>query len=458
LFETNRLSEGIASLDKALEIRSDLVEAISFRIYALDFASDASVEDQQEARRLWWQTFGSQVAEQAKGRHNNSRDTERRLRIGYVSADFRAHSAALCFRPILLNHDKTQFEITCYYSSKQEDGYTKEFKGAADRWCDASQLSRPEFAERVVSDQIDILVDLSGHSAGNRLAVFACKPAPIQVTAWGHGTGTGLPTMDYMFSDPVTCPHNVRHLFAEKIVDLPCAITIEPIPALVQLSDPPVLSNGYVTFGAFNRVTKMTDEVVALWARILHAVPQSRIMLKHHAFVSPVTQSEMLEKFTSHGIAADRVIIRGLTARAEHLATFKDVDISLDPFPHNGGISTFESLQLGVPAVAMLGKAPASRVAGAILSAVGLPDWIAQDADGYLECAVKFAAMPDLLKTLRHQIPATLSSSPIGNNVLYTRAVEAAYRKMWVDYCRSAPAQPASEAEKSAGDQQGEGG
>ena len=190
-------------------------------------------------------------------------------------------------------------------------------------------------------------------------------------------------------------------------------------------------------------MTKMTDEVVALWARILHAVPQSRILLKHHAFESPALRDRMLNTFTNHGIAADRVLILGSTTRAEHLAAFKDVDISLDTFPHNGGISTFESLQMGVPTVAMMGKTPASRVAGAILTAVGLTDWVSQDADDYFARAVKYAAMPDYLKTLRYEIPARLSSSAVGNNVMYTRAVETAYRKMWVDYCRGAVEQSA---------------
>jgi predicted O-linked N-acetylglucosamine transferase (SPINDLY family) len=244
--------------------------------------------------------------------------------------------------------------------------------------------------------------------------------------------------MDYLFSDPVTCPYEVRHLFAEKVVDLPCAITIEPLPEPLPPSDPPVLSNGYITFGAFNRVTKMTEEVVALWARILHAVPQSRLLLKHHGFDLPTLRTRMAERLGNLGIAADRVLILGSTTRSQHLVAFKDVDISLDTFPHNGGISTFESLQLGVPTVAMLGKTPASRVGGAILCALGLTDWVSQDAEGYLACAVKYAAMPDYLKTLRYELPTILSSSPAGNDVMYTRAVETAYRKMWINYCQTA--------------------
>jgi len=379
--------------------------------------------------------------EQTRKEHLNSRDPDRRLRIGYVSADFRTHSAAFCFKPVLLNHDKTRFEITCYSSSLQEDGYTKDFRRAADRWRNVTQMSGDEFSAQIRADQIDILVDLSGHSAGNRLGVFARKPAPIQVTAWGHATGTGLPTVDYLFSDPVACPAEVRHLFAEKIVDLPCVITIEESLGQTQPSDPPVLSKGHITFGAFNRSTKVTDEVVALWARLLHAVPQSRLLLKHYGFNQPALQLRMLEKFASHGVSPDSIAFLGTTSRPEHLAAFKNVDIALDPFPQNGGISTFESLQMGVPTVAMLGKTIPSRATGAILAAVGLRDWVAEDADGYLAIAEKFAAMPDHLKALRHDLPARLSSCPATNNVLYTRAVEAAYRTMWGDYCRTATVQ-----------------
>ncbi len=441
LFETNHTSEALAEVDEALAIKPNLHPAIAYRIYVLDFASDVGVAEQQKARSQWWQAIGAKILEQTRSEHLNSRDPDRRLRIGYVSADFRMHSAAFCFKPVLLNHDKTRFEITCYSSSLQEDKYTEDFRRIADRWRNVTQLSGDEFSAQIRADEIDILVDLSGYSAGNRLGVFARKPAPIQVTAWGHAAGTGLATMDYLLSDPVACPPEVRHLFAEKIVDLPCVITIEQLPGETQPSDPPVLSNGHITFGAFNRSTKITAEVVALWARILHAVPQSRLLLKHYGFNQPAVRMATLEKLTSHGVDPDRIAFLGSTSRAEHLAALRYVDIALDPFPQNGGISTFESLQMGVPTVAMLGKTIPSRIAGAILTAVGLDDWVAEDADGYLAIATKFAAMPAYLKALRHELPVRLSTCPATNNVLYTKAVEKAYRTMWQDYCRSATAQ-----------------
>ena len=197
------------------------------------------------------------------------------------------------------------------------------------------------------------------------------------------------------------------------------------IAGRVPPSDPPVLSNGHITFGAFNRSTKITGEVVALWARILHAVPQSRLLLKHYGFDQPAVRTTTLEKFTSHGVAADRIAFLGATSRADHLAAFKNVDIALDPFPQNGGISTFETLQMGVPTVTMLGKTIPSRIAGAILTAVGLGGWVAEDADGYLAIATKFAAMPEHLGALRREFARqALQAVPQTNNVLYTKAVE----------------------------------
>jgi predicted O-linked N-acetylglucosamine transferase (SPINDLY family) len=435
LFEMNRLTEAFAAFDQALEIKPDLSEAISDRIYVLDFASDSGFDEQQKARAVWWQKIGAAIFNQSSVHHANARDPVRRIRVGYVSADFRNHSAAFAVKPVLLNHDKNQFEVTCYSSTQIADELTGQFQGAADRWRDATRMSDAALSEQIQNDQIDILVDLSGHSGGNRLGVFARKPAPIQVTAWGHATGTGLPTIDYLFSDPVTCPSTVRHLFAEKIFDLPCLASIEPLPEQVRPSDPPMQSNGYVTFGVFNRANKISEEATSLWARILHSIPRSRILMKHYAFDQAAMRTQLSERFFMHGISADRIAFLGGTSRQDHLAAFKEIDICLDPFPVNGGISTWESLQMGVPVIAKLGNTMISRSAAAIVTAVGLGDWVSDTPDGYLDIAKKYAAMPEHLKALRAELPAMIMESEAGNSVKYTRAVEAAYRKMWIDYC-----------------------
>src|SRR6185312_6272899 len=201
--------------------------------------------------------------------------------------------------------------------------------------------------------------------------VFARKPAPVQVSAWGSGTGTGLQTMDYLFADPVTIPQNVRHLFAEMIYDLPCIITMDRLSQDGRQLAPPMLRNGFVTFGVFNRIDKISDEVLAVWSKLLRALPASKIAVKHLALDEALLRDTLVGRFVAQGVAQERVICMGSSERRDHLLAFETIDISLDPFPQNGGISTWESLYMGVPVVAKLGNGVSSRVAGTILNAVG---------------------------------------------------------------------------------------
>jgi predicted O-linked N-acetylglucosamine transferase (SPINDLY family) len=438
LFETIHIADAIAAFDKALSIKPDFSSAISQRIFTLDFAQDYGFEEHHQARDHWWREVGSAIAERSHPNHVNTRDPNRRIKIGYVSADFRRHSASLAFKQVLFSHDKTQFEIFGYSSTLLEDSLTEQFRRAADQWRNAAQLSDEALCAQIKADEIDILVDLSGHSLGHRLGAFARKPAPVQVTAWGHATGTGLPTIDYLFADPVVCPPAVRHLFAEKIFDLPCIISIDPLLDQARQSEPPALAKGHVTFGVFNRVSKISDDAVSVWAKILDSVPRSQILMKHTAFDDPAMRNRLLKMFEVRGIAADRLAFLGSTSHQEHLGAFSSVDISLDTFPCNGGISTWESLQMGVPVVGKLGNNISSRVGGAIASSIGLSHWIADSAEGYAAIAEKFASRPDHLKTLRRELPSMISASAAGNSVTYTRAVESAYRTMWTNYCRTA--------------------
>jgi predicted O-linked N-acetylglucosamine transferase (SPINDLY family) len=298
-------------------------------------------------------------------------------------------------------------------------------------------MSDDELAARIRADRIDILVDLSGHTAGNRLAVFARKPAPIAVTAWGSPTGTGSPTTEYLFADPVVIPSEVRHLFAEQVYDLPCVSTIDPPPATLGIVEPPCIARGYTTFGVFNRVNKISPEAVTIWCEILHALPHSRLMIKHTSLDDAGLRRHLTERFIMQGIAAERIQCMGSTSRGEHLLAYGNVDVCLDPFPQNGGISTWEPLQMGVPVVAKLGDSFASRVSGAILGAIGLPEWIADGDAGYVALALKLAAAPDYLQSMRHELPGRIAASAAGNPVTYTRAVEDAYRAFWRRYCAS---------------------
>jgi predicted O-linked N-acetylglucosamine transferase (SPINDLY family) len=432
------IGAAIEHFDRALDIKPDYEDAITKKIFALDFLPDADFAMHQTARRAWWDRIGVRIPRLQLQRPPP--DPGKRIVVGYVSSDFRNHSAGLTFMPVLRHRDRHQFQLVCYSCSPLRDSVTEHCQSLADHWVHAWQLSDDELADRIHSDQVDILVDLSGHSAGNRLTVFARKPAPIQVTAWGNATGTGLPTMDYFFADPITVPQIARHLFVEKIYDLPCLITTEPL-AGAQPTTPPMLRSGHVTFGVFNRIDKISEQVLDLWSRLLQELAGSMIVIKNGALDDPFLRDGLIARFVARGVSQDRVRCLGTTVRHEHVAAFAGIDMSLDPFPQNGGVSTWESLQAGVPVVTKLGKSAASRAGGAIVKAVGLDDWVADDDEGYIAIARKYASMPSHLEALRAELPARIASSAAGNGEIYTRHVEEGYRRFWRDYCASVPGQ-----------------
>ena len=425
----------IEYLDAALAIKPDYPDAIRTKIFLQDYRAGADFALQQQVRRYWWDMIGSKQPRRTL--EPRSLDPDRRIVVGYVGTEFRQHSAGFTLLPVLRHHDHERFKIICYYSWPSQDEFTQEFKQCADEWVDAMQLSDDELADRIEADKVDILIDVSGHTTGNRLLVFARKPAPIQATGFGHATGTGANTMDYVLADPIFIPPSVRHLFPEKILDLPCLITIDPILD-VPPSEPPMLRNGYVTFGVFNRIYKISEEAIGVWSRIMREVSGSRMIIKHGLLDDPLIRDNLLARFAAQGVAEDRITLLGSTARKAHLAAFADVDISLDTFPQNGGISTWESLYKGVPVVAKLGNGASSRAGGSIVTAVGLGDWVAEDDDGYIEIARKFAAMPEYLAKLRTGLPTQIAASPAGNVETFTRELEAGYRRFWRDYCTAA--------------------
>jgi predicted O-linked N-acetylglucosamine transferase (SPINDLY family) len=244
-----------------------------------------------------------------------------------------------------------------------------------------------------------------------------------------------LPTIDYVFSDPVTIPVQVRGLFHEAICDLPCMLTLDPLPANVPREELPALANGFITFGVFNRISKISDPAVEVWAQILDRVPHAKLLVKDHAIEDPLVRDNLLARFARHGVASERIDLLGATSRSDHLSALNKVDICLDPFPQNGGVSTWEALQMGVPVVARLGNTLSSRVAGAILSAIGMTDWVAENESDYLEIAVAQAANAEELSRLRRALPGRIAASPAGNPAAYSDEVAKAYRGMWQRYC-----------------------
>ena len=448
--ELLRYEEGIASYDRALAIEPDHAAAGSNKLYSLDFVPELGFAEHQQARRDWYQALPKHLSGRVAP-YPSVPDPSRPLVVGYVSADFRQHSASACFGPVLKRHDRANFRVVCYSGVKLEDSITEEFRQLADKWRSVSDLSDEALAEQIRADGIDILVDLSGHTAGNRLLVFSRKPAPIQVTAWGHATGTGLPAIDYLFSDPVAIPAEVRPLFAETVYDLPSLITIEPPADAPPVAELPALSRGFVTFGCLNRFNKVSQAALELWARILRTVPGSRLLLKDLALDNPVMQARVRDTLARQGIGAERIELRGRTSRKDHLAAYNDVDIALDPFPLNGGMSTWEALWMGVPVVAKLGNSVPSRISGAILHAIGLAEWAAGGDEEYVALAVGQAADLHALAKLRRGMRARITASPAGNLDAYTRAVEASYRRMWRAFLDGTRASPLEQREQPSG-------
>ncbi|MGE0564819.1 MAG: tetratricopeptide repeat protein [Pseudolabrys sp.] len=432
---TAEVDKAIACYDRALQLKPDFSGAIHNRIFVMDFVPGVTIAQHQEARRYWWEQIGAKLA---RPRHySNSRDPKRRIVLGYVSADFRTHSAAFVFGPVLRHHDHSQFEVVCYSNSLDEDPMTREFKRHADRWRDVKGWTDDRLDSAIAEDGVDVLVDLSGHSAGHRLEVFARKPAPVQVTAWGNATGSGIPTIDYLFSDEVLIPESIRSQFAETVWNLPCSLTLDP-PERPPVQEPPLLTKGYVTYGVFNRIVKISDAALDVWCALLQEDRTARIVVKHHALGDEIVRKIMFDKFARRGIAAERIDLVDRSERQHHLAALANIDISLDPFPQNGGVSTWESLHLGVPVVAHCGETIANRMSAAILTAIGYEEWIAKSNDDYIRIALDLARQPERLKALRSELPARIAASEAGNPVAYTRAVEAAYRTFWARYCAKA--------------------
>ena len=438
LKDQGRLDEALQHFARALELDPWLAETRNSLLFSMNYVSGLRPEEVYAAHVEFGRRHEAPLREVASLPHANIPDTERRLRIGYVSGDFRYHSVASFLEPVLAQHDRARFEVYCYSCSSSADDMTRRLQGYADCWRHIAGMSDEEAAQRIRDDRIDILVDLAGHTANNRLLTFARKPAPVQVAYLGYPNTTGLTTMDYRLTDahadPVGC---TEHLYTERLVRLPrvflCYRPTEGAPPLVP---PPVLKTGQLTFGSFNALSKITPEVVACWSRILRALPKARLILKNASLRDEATCRRYLDLFSREGIAPERLELLSWTASASgHLALYWRVDIALDPFPYNGTTTTCEALWMGVPVITLAGSRHAGRVGVSLLTQVGLEDLIAQSEADYLALAVRLAADPERLTRLRSGLRERVAASPLCDAAAFARDVEAAYRTMWRDWC-----------------------
>jgi protein O-GlcNAc transferase len=426
-----QLEEAIASYYRALEVLPDFIDTIDNLLLALNYTATHTPFHYLEQARQFGRVASAKVGERYSAWRCDPHPE--RLRIGLVSGDLCAHSVGHFLEGLLAHIDPARIELVAYPTYHLQDELTARIRPYFTAWQPITGLNDEAAARLIHADGIHLLIDLSGHTAHNRLPVFAWKPAPVQLTWLGLPATTGLAEMDYVLGDPHAIPAEHESHFSEAVWRMPDSCLCLTVPASpVNVAPLPALSTGYVTFGSFNNLTKMNDAVVAVWARILKSVPNSRLLLKTAQLGEASICTRTLRRFAACGIAPDQLkLSRTLASRDDHLAAYNKVDIALDTFPYPGVTTSVEALWMGVPVLSMLGDRFISRTAGSIAHNAGLPDWVAADEDDYVAKAVAFASDLERLAVLRAGLRQQVLASPLFDAPRFARHFEDALWGMW---------------------------
>jgi protein O-GlcNAc transferase len=424
--------EAVSLMRRARDLAPDSPDLNSSLLFELNELPSAMPDEVFGEHRRWGKRLIELVGSSITN-HATDPDPDRRLRIGYVSGDFRRHPVAFFSAAMLTLYDRTRFEVACYFNGLYPDQTSWQIRSGVDRWVDIAGLTDDAVAALIREDRVDILVDLSGHTAGNRLSVFARRPAPIQVTYLGYVNTTGLAAIDYRIADRWTDPPGEsEHLYTERLLrPFASHVCYAPAAGSPDVTDPPVKRNGYMTFGSFNRARKINSVVAELWSRVLRAVPGSRLVLRP----GPSCKAPLLERFAAHGVA-DRVDIddrRG--TMNEYLAAYAEVDLVLDAFPWNGITTSCDALWMGVPLLTLEGREHRSRAGVSLLQNLRLPQLIARDQDDFVARAVALSADVEELGRLRLGLRDRMLASPVMDGAGFTRALEETYRAIWQQFC-----------------------
>lgn len=432
LVDVGALGEGLEHFRTVIKLNPKHRVAESNLAYLSVFDPESSAAAALQAAENWAEAHAAFLGSEAPP-HANDRSPERRLRVGYVGI-FQDHAQAFFLAPLFEHHDREQFETYGYAINERHDATTERFRGHLAHFRDVSALEDTELAALVRKDGIDVLVDFNMHMAGTRLRAFAEKPAPVQICWLAYPGTTGLKAMDYRISDalmdPVAAPHS---LYTERCLRLPDAFwCYDPLTTGPELSEPPALKNGYLTFGCLNAFWKTNPLIFALWARVLKAVPQSRFVL---LVPGPEAQRRALEAFAKEGIETARIQCVPRRARAEYLAGHAAFDIALDTLPYSGHTTTLDALWMGVPVVTLVGQTAAGRAGLSVMHGVGLPELVAETETQFVELACKLSgdlpALTDLRRTLRDR----LRSSVALDGARFTKHFESALRGAWQEWC-----------------------
>ena len=428
LTEQGRVPEAVEALTRALSLRGDPRTGGNL-LLALCYSSAHDANDLYHAHADWAAKHADPLLRPTPRIADPS--PERRLKVGYVSADFRQHTAAGFIERLLTHHDRNRFHVTGYANVTRADETTDRLRRLADGWRPITHLSDAQVADQVAADEIDILVDLSGHTAGNRLLAFARKPAPVQVTLFGYPSTTGLKAIDYKVSDPVADPPSESgEQYAETILRLPEVAWVYRPPDTAPEPNPlPGLSGRSFTFGCLNNPAKLSDACVATWSRILKAVPKSRLVLLGGR--SSEAARGITDRFTQHGVASDRLEVVYRLPAAEYFEAYQPIDLALDPFPYNGGVTTCDALWMGVPVLTVTGSDYRSRQGASILTNLGLAEFVADSPEKMVELAASWADQRAGLADLRGSLREMLKESPLTDAPRYVRHLEAAFREVW---------------------------
>lgn len=411
--------------DNNLSTRSNLLMALSY------FPPCSAADYLQEAKR-----YGEKVAAKARPYKEWAVGLPgsplQKLRIGLVSADFKTHPVGYFLESVLRHIDPERLELVAYAAQRAEDGLTDRIKPYFYQWRNIAGMADEAVAGQIYRDQVHVLVDLSGHTAGNRLAVFAWKPAPVQVSWLGYFASTGVAEIDYLLTDAVSSPAAMAPYFSERFHYLPDTRLCFSEPETAQpLTGLPAAANGYVTFGCFQNLTKINDDVIRAWGRIFQALPDARLIIRNKQMSCPDAAQGLAERLAAAGIGADRVQIGGLLPRVDYLAAYGEIDIGLDTFPYPGGTTTCESLWMGVPVLTLAGETLLSRQGASLLHCVGLNDWIAEDADDYAAKAVRHAQDAAGLAALRQQLRPQIRATSLMDAKKFCRQLEQAFFDIW---------------------------
>ena len=430
LAEQGDQPRAVACHRRAVELDGRNPTAHSALLYTMHYDAGATGNTLLLEARRWAERHGRRGAIPA---HDNVPEPERRLRVGYVSPDFHEHPVPRLIGPALRQHDRSQFQVFCYSSGTHRDRVTERVRGTADVWREVSNLGDDAVAALIRSDGIDILVDLAGHWAGNRMTLFASKPSPVQTQILYPGT-TGLNAVDWRITDPWSDPPaETDGHYAERLVRLPrCAWCYEPDENSPPVVPPPALAAGFVTFGCLNNPVKVTDQCLRLWGRVLENVRGSRLLL-----LSAEGREDrmLLARLDRLGIDPARISPVRRQSRDRYLELFNHIDIALDPFPYNGETTTCDGLWMGVPHVALAGERCSARRGVSHLCNLGLNQLVGASEEAYVHTAAVLAADLPKLAELRQGLRERMARSPLMDYARYTANLEAAYRQMWRDWC-----------------------